>query len=212
MPDEQPPLSPSESELAAIASRQTPDGFLNQLVLLAERGAGIGLGLLVNGMVVTGQLGPPERIADEIDAERRMIVSRSPRPDDLTEDEWVEQTERFATTAMRAVENWREDLEELNVEADAHAGPGGPDPETAPADLARRAIGANARSHLTLADAQLFAPGQRGVTSLPVMRIAIRQVAGWWILRTDELGDSKVTLWRENEPTDRQLTESERPG
>ena len=83
MSDEQRPLSPSESELAAIASRQTPDGFLNQLVLLAERGAGIGLGLLLNGMVVTGQLVPPERIAAEIDAERRMIVSRSPRPDDV---------------------------------------------------------------------------------------------------------------------------------
>jgi hypothetical protein len=200
MSDEQPPLSPSESELAAIASRQTPDGFLNQLVLLAERGAGIGLGLLLNGMVVTGQLVPPERIAAEIDAERRMIVSRSPRPDDLTDDEWSKQTERFATTAMRAVDAWREDLEQLNVEADAHAGPDGLDPETAPAELARRAIGANARSHLTLADARLFAPGHRGVTCLPVMRIAIRQLAGWWILRTDALGDSKLVLWPQDDP------------
>jgi hypothetical protein len=56
----------------------------------------------------------------------------------------------------------------------------------------RPGIRANARAHLTLREPRLFAPAQPGFTSLPVMRIAISQVGGWWLFRSDERGKQQA--------------------
>lgn len=199
MPDEE-PLSPNDVNLALLTSRRAPDPFLAELAQRAEIGVGLGVGLLVNGMVIMGGLAPPKPMAEDIDAEWLAAMDRSDRPEDTSEEEWAETRERVATREANAVKVQREELEQLDADAKPHRGPDGLDLATIPAELGRRAINANAYSHLTVKNAHIVAPGQVGVTVVEVMRVAIDQVAGWWILRTDEKGGNHTTLWTTDSP------------
>jgi hypothetical protein len=194
------PLTPNDANLAQIASRDALDGFLNDLV---ERAvvlrAGLGVGLLVNGMIVMGILAPPDDFAAGIDAEWLRLFDSLDRPDDSTEQEWAEAREKVATRTQKRVESYRELLDQLEIDSQAHNDGEGLDVEAIPGDLARRAIGANSFSHLTLRDVRITAPAQVGVTHLDAMRVAVRQIAGWWILETDGHGKNSTVLW---EPVD----------
>jgi hypothetical protein len=195
------PLSPNDVNLAHLANRHGPDVFLAELAQRAELGLGLGVAVLVNGMVIMGGLAPPMEMAEDIDAEWLAAVDRAGRPDDMSEADWTAMRERVSKRQADAVDAQRESLEKLDADSQAHNEGGGLDLETIPAELARRAIHANTISHLTLRDAHIFAPGQTGVTAVRVMRIAIDQIGGWWLLRTDERGGNHTTLWATDNPS-----------
>jgi hypothetical protein len=193
------PLLPNDANLAILASRHAADPFLQELAQRADIGAGVGVGLLVNGMVVMGGLAQPEEMAKQIDAEWAAAISRSEMPEDTSEEEWAATRERVATRETRGAEERREQIAQLDADA-KELGEGGLDLYTSPADIARRALIANAYSHLTITKAHIFAPGQVGVTAIDLMRVAVDQISGWWLLRTDEDGGNHTALWQTDLP------------
>jgi hypothetical protein len=200
MSDEQ-PLHPSERDLAAVASRRAQDAYLAELVQRASVGAGLPVGLLVNGMIVLGQLAPPELIAKVIDTEWQGVLARIDKPHDMTDEEWAESCERGSTRAMRLTERYRAELDQLGEDAKPYGDPDGIDVAIAPADIGRRTIAANMYSHVTIAEARIVAPGQPGTTTVPALRIAADQIAGWWVLPSDAAGKFSASLWRTDDPS-----------
>lgn len=199
-PTDERTLSPAEAELSVIANRTAGDGFLGDLLFLADADAGFPVGLLLNGMVVSGQLAPRRAFAEEIDTQRRNMVARLPTPDGQTDEEWAETVETFSTQATRATDDYLAELEQLDKDIEAYGGRGGVEVRKLPAELGRRVIAADAWSYLTLRQVKISAPGQVGVTQVAVMRVAIAQIAGWWVLATDEEGNSRLALWETNVP------------
>lgn len=195
MSDEE-PLSPNEANLAHLANRHGPDLFLTELVQRAELSAGLGVALLVNGMIIMGSLASPMRMAEEIDAEWLGAFDLAGRPEDLSEEEWAEMREKVSKRQADSVREQLDALEKLGEDAEPYAESGGTDALAVPAELGRRLIHGNTVSHLTVKDAHIFAPGQQGMTAVDVMRVAIDQVGGWWLLRTDGEGRNVSVLWR----------------
>lgn len=200
MHDEEPPLNPSELNLALLTSRHEPDPFLVQLAQRSKIAGGFGLGLLINGMVVVGGLTRPSDFANMVDAEWRKAANAFERPDNTSAEEWAAIVERVATQGARIIADEAERAERFHEQGEFYRGPEGFDVETIPAPIARAAIVANSASHLTLKDARIFAPSQPVPTIVPVLRVAIDQVAGWWILASDEKGNASVRLWHADDP------------
>jgi hypothetical protein len=200
MHDEAPPLDPNELNLALLASRHEPDPFLVQLAQRSKIAGGFGLGLLVNGMIVIGGLARPSDFAETVDAEWQKAMNLNERPDGTSEEEWASLIERVSTQGAKIIADEIEHEERFHEQGEFYRGPEGFDANTIPAAIARAAIVANAASHLTLRGARIFAPPQPGPTIVPVLRVAIHQVAGWWILATDETGNASFQLWRTDDP------------
>jgi hypothetical protein len=190
-------LSPNEANLAHIASRNVSDVFLADLMQRADiLGTGLGVALLVNGMVIMGALAPSTAMAEEVDAEWLGVLDHANQPPDTSDEEWSNLRARVGARQMTASETRRRMLDRLDAEAKAYNHDGeGLDVEAIPQSLARRAIQANAVSHLTIRDARIVAPGQAGVTTVGVLRVAINQIGAWWLLRTDENGVAHTALW-----------------
>jgi hypothetical protein len=149
-------------------------------------------------MIVAGQLAPIDALAEELDAERRTLIHRLPKPDDSSEEEWAETREAFSTLTASVVEERRGRVAQLDDDLNEHGDDW--DLRTLPAGLARRVIDLHTRAHLTLREVRIAAPGQVGVTQLAVLRIQLAQVAGWWVLRSDEQGRSSFALWQTDVP------------
>ncbi|MDO8213535.1 hypothetical protein [Conexibacter sp. CPCC 206217] len=194
MSDDQ-PLHPSALDLAHIEMRGAPDAMLNDLLLWADIGLGLGVALLVNGMVIMGQLGRPEAMANAVDAQLTTVYMRLPKPDGLSDEEWTRAGRNISTQITSGVAVFREQLEELEQDAEPHGGRGGIDITSVPAELARRIISADVRTHLTIENARISAPAQPGATRVAVMRVPVSAVAGWWLLESDETGRSSTPLW-----------------
>lgn len=151
-------------------------------------------------MIVIGGLTRSNDFAETVDAEWRKAMSTSDRPADMSDEEWNALIERISTQSGQIIAEQVEHEERFHERGDFYRGPDGLDASTVPAGIARAAVIANSASHLTLRDARIFAPSQPGSTSIPVLRIAIDQVSGWWILASDESGNATFQLWRTDDP------------
>jgi hypothetical protein len=194
------PLGPDEFNLALLASRSAPDALLKQLADRAEVGGGVGVALLVNGMLVMGKLAKAEEMAEDIDAEWTTIMDAADAPDNISAEEWAETRKRVTSQGAKEIQAQREEEEQISSEAEPHRGETGLDPSAMPAELTRRAIVRNGHCHLTLIKASIAAPGTPGVIPVKVMRVAIDQIGGWWLLRSDEKGNSSQRLWSTDAP------------
>ncbi|MGI8801338.1 MAG: hypothetical protein ACR2KV_04075 [Solirubrobacteraceae bacterium] len=194
------PLDPADRDLAAVGSYAVQDAFLLDLILLADSGISTSVGLLINGMIVLGAVSSPALAAGEVDAERRRIASMSAQPEGMSDQEWEAAQERFAGANRRALE--RTDRERTALERDVEFYSGGEpvDESAAPAGLTRRVIGQRARPFLTLCDVQVVAPGTPGVARVAVLRVAVDEIAGWWVIRHDETGRASFPLFQVEEP------------
>jgi hypothetical protein len=191
------PLTPGELDLAALGAYAVQDGFLLDLIMLADEGISTSVGLLINGMIVLGAISSPSLAAGEVDAERRRIAGMSRRPEGMSDDEWAEAQEEFATantTAFQRTEAERARLErEVAIEAelaDQPINPAGVRPQ-----LARDMIAYRARPFLTLREVQIVAPGNRGIANLAVVRVTVAQISAWWVIRHDEAGRASFPLF-----------------
>ena len=195
------PLGPADHDLAAVGSYAVQDGFLLDLIVLADSGISTSVGLLINGMIVLGAVSPPSLAAGEVDAERRRIARMSERPAELSDEEWDAAQERFANANRRALERSEGERERLERDVEFYSGGQPIDEAVAPADLTRRLIAHRARPYLTLCDVQIVAPGNPGVARIAVLRVAVRQISAWWVIRHDETGRASFPLFQIDEPS-----------
>lgn len=195
------PLGPPDHDLAALGSYAVQDGFLLDLIMLADSGISTSVGLLLNGMIVLGAVSAPGLAAGEVDAERRRIVAMTDRPAELSDDEWTAAENRFSGANRRAVERTEEDRARLDRDVEVYAGSDPIDEAAAPADLTRRLIRHRARPFLTLCDVQIVAPGNPGVARVAVLRVAVAQITAWWVIRHDETGRASFPLFQVDDPT-----------
>ncbi len=194
------PLGPADHDLAALGSYAVQDGFLLDLIVLADSGISTSVGLLVNGMIVLGAVSPPSLAAGEVDAERRRIARMSERPAELSDEEWDSAQERFANANRRALERTERERERLERDIEFYSGGEPVDEALASADLTRRLISHRARPYLTLSDVQIVAPGNPGVARVAVLRVAVGQINAWWVIRHDETGRASFPLFQVDEP------------
>jgi hypothetical protein len=193
------PLTPGELDLAALGAYAVQDGFLLDLIMLADEGISTSVGLLINGMIVLGAISSPSLAAGEVDAERRRIAAVSRQPEGMSDEEWAEAQETFATANTTAFERTEAERSRLEREVAAEArraeepvNPAGVRPQ-----LARDMIAYRARPFLTLREVQIVAPGNRGIANIAVMRVAVGQINGWWVIRHDETGRASFPLFED---------------
>ncbi len=191
-------LAPFERDTYDLALRSAPDPFLGDLIELAEHGTELAVGLLVNGMVVIGRLDRDEAMAQSLATMRRRLIDRSPKPEGQSDEQWAAVQEGFSNAPLQFVGQRRVVEAELNEELQRRAVDGVLDTDALPEPIARQFRELTSRSHITLTDARIAAPGQDGMTALPVMRVTVREISGWWFAMPDEDGTSNIELWSEN--------------
>ncbi len=196
------PLGPADQDLAALGSYAVQDGFLLDLIGLADNGITTSVGLLINGMIVLGAVSAPSLAAGEVDAERRRIAKMSEQPEGMSDEEWTTAHERFANANRQALGRTELERERLERDVEAYAGAEPVDESVAPAELTRRLIAHRARPFLTLSDVQIVAPGHAGVARIAVLRVAVAQINAWWVIRHDEAGRASFPLFQVEESPD----------
>jgi hypothetical protein len=196
------PLGPSDQDIAALGSYAVQDGFLLDLIVLADSGISTSVGLMINGMIVLGAVSPPVLAAGEVDAERRRIAGMSEQPEEMSDQEWEAAQARFAGVNRRAIERTERERTRLERDVEIYASGEPIDESLAPAELTRRLIAHRARPFLTLCDVQIVAPGNPGVARIAVLRVAVRQISAWWVIRHDESGRASFPLFQVDEPPD----------
>lgn len=196
MADDSPPLSGPERDLMRLAARDVPDEFLMALQAMAKQRLNEQVGLLVNGMIVVGELSEPEVLASLMQVRRGAQIERAERPDGLSDAEWDELAQDWISEPVRMVEEMiaREAAVDEALEPYL-SGDDAPRSREIPGELERQLESLRTSSHITLTNATITAAGVQATTSVPVMRIAIRQVAGWWLAPLNEDGTTSISLW-----------------
>jgi hypothetical protein len=194
----QAPLSPSEIDIARIAAQLGhQDGYLLDLIQLADRDLGLVIGILLNGMIVIGSLAPSEEMAEAIDVERAGLAERFGRdhkPEDQTAEEWEETLNEFSSATSMFLRKIRAEEEELDARL-AEIDEDVVDPATLPAELGRKLLDLQGRAFLTLRNVQIAAPAQAGVMKIPLLRVSVGQIDAWWPIHLDEEGKANFKLF-----------------
>jgi hypothetical protein len=194
MPDE--PLSQAERDIAAVAAAlPAGDPLLVDLANFADVGAPAAVALLLNGMIVFGALSSIRPMAEEVDAhfakvsEAGLAAMESPSEEERRN---LGQLATLSTSKVELFDRWRE---QTKADAEPYLGDDGFAFDKAPAELSRRMILLETKHYLTLTDVQILAPGQPAATHVPVMRVAVADVTGWWIVPVDENDNASLQLW-----------------
>ncbi|MBO9532856.1 MAG: hypothetical protein J7513_07785 [Solirubrobacteraceae bacterium] len=194
---DEPKLSAPDRDLFDLSLRTQPDPYLSDLVELAHHGTELAVGLLVNGMVIIGRLNRQEAIAAALSSMRRVLIDSSPKPDDQTDEQWEQVREQFSNAPLLYSQDRAEQEAAVYEAIGEYVVDGSVDVNDLPEDLARQVREVSARPHLTLTDARIAAPGQQGMTSLPVIRVAAAQVSAWWFAMPEADGTSNIELWND---------------
>lgn len=189
------PLTGSERDQLRQAVRDAPDEFLMSLLAMARQRLREHVGILVNGMIVIGELNEPEALASLLRVRRGAQIERAERPEGLSDDEWEAMALSWINEPTSMVEDHRAREEALEEALEPFAVDGPPRSRELPGELERQLEALRTYSHITLTDATITAPGVTSTTSVPVMRIAVRQVSGWWLAPLNEDGSSSINLW-----------------
>lgn len=191
--DEDDHLTPADRDAIVAAAQGGTDRFLRDLLLLADSGIALSVGLLLNGMVVFGALGRLEEAAADLSAARGTAFANISKPDEMSDDEWEETRRNFLAVPHMRVEKFREAITAIEAEKAEH----GEDKHVTelPAALGRRVVEASIRKHITLVNANIMAAGVTGPTNVPMMRVAVEHIAAWWPLHFDENGVSTTRMW-----------------
>jgi hypothetical protein len=195
------PLTPQEQDIAELAAARTVhDGYLSQLLGLADDGVSTYVGMIVNGIVVVGTLSSADKMAKRVDEHRSWLAGSSRKggtpPEGVTAEEFENSLRTFSSAATTAYEAHRAEMDEIADEAGPYLTEDGQlDFKTAPARVARRVISLWYRHSITLTEVQVFAPGQAGLMKLPVMRVTLDQVSAWWVIPLDSEGQANFTLF-----------------
>lgn len=168
-------LSNRDRDLAEIAAESKPDVMLS---ILADTVGGTTyvLGLLANGMTIYGRTVSAREMATMLDAENERMFARSSTEERGRQTNASEQIRNLWTTA---IEKQEAEERELVVHT-----PG--DIDELPEELGRKIIRGR-QSALTLRDVRVFPPGSPSF-EVPLLRVRLSTVSGWWLVSTDEDG------------------------
>lgn len=198
VPDE--PLSPADHDLAQIAAASNAhDAYLLDLVELADNNLSTSVGLLVDGVFITGTLTSAKAIAEDVDQAHTWLANQSRRhadPKELEDDELQKSLNEFSTSALKAYEHYEQAIVKIHEEAKPYLSDDGFAFDKAPAAISRSLIKVHQRAAITLRDAQIVAPGQAGIAQLPVLRVAVAHIAAWWVIQLDPEGHASFQLFR----------------
>ena len=162
------PLSGPERDLMRLASRDAPDEFLMALQAMAKQRLHEQVGLLVNGMIVIGELGDPEVLASLLQVRRGAQIERAERPDGLSDEEWDQLAQDWISEPVRMVEDLqaREAAVDEALEPYLEPEDGPPRSREIPAELERQLEGFRTSSHITLTNATITVePGGQKATT-----------------------------------------------
>jgi hypothetical protein len=190
-----PPLTESEADLANIAASQRFDGFLQTLAGLADAGAGIPIGILVGPTIIIGTLAPEREMAEALDSLIGAVLAKA---DDVTDGREDEDDAGEAPFSMYtdAAQARRDAKTKTRARYESEFGDAKFDFGAMPRDLARKIIRAS-DTVLTLSDVRIVRPGSKDPVSLPVMRVGLHQITGWWVLEMDpETGQASFSIPR----------------
>ncbi len=177
-------LSNPEVDLAYLQASQRPDGYLVELAGLSDIGLSTVLGVLVGGTTIIGRLVPEIEMAKVMDEHLSSLLQLAKRTAESTEEK--QQLAEADTSPHQTVAEERQAArKDIRERVEAEVGDGDIEPTELPEELARRLAQNSSPPALTLADASVLPPGAKAAISVPVLRIAIRQVGGWWIIPTD---------------------------
>jgi hypothetical protein len=194
---DEPKLSAPDRDLFDLALRSQPDPYLSDLVELAHHGTELAVGLLVNGMVIIGRLNRQEAIAQALSTMRRRLIDSSPKPDDQSDEQWEQVRDSFAGAPLQYSADRDQFEASVYEQIGEYVVDGSVDVNDLPEDLARQIREVSARPHLTLTDARIAAPGQTGMTALPVIRVAAPHITAWWFAMPEADGTSNIDLWND---------------
>lgn len=193
-------MEPADVDLVRLRAVSEPDAYLQDLVELADQGITALIGVLINGMVAVGTLVGSEKIAEAVD-DVRVAVAEIARgvdlPEGLSQEDYGASLDALGTrmkTAHKKIEARRRATFE---EAVGYVDDDRFDERQAPADLTRRMFLASTRAHLTLIQPKIYAPGQNGLMSIPILRVPMSQISGWWPIPVDENGTAQVTFFEQ---------------
>lgn len=173
---------------------------MRDLIEFADAGVGLPIALLINGMIVMGALAQSEVIAEHLDQNRRRITDGLKRPDGISADDWKKKLEALGTQSMRGVQTHRDEEAALETKIEDFESKTD-ETEQLPEDLERGLINQEHWPNLTLKDVQINAPGQVGITRVPVMRVNVGLIAAWWAPQIDENGNARLTLFESDPPS-----------
>lgn len=166
-------LSRTERYLTELATAHSSDYFLLQLVARAQDGLPSPIAVLTNGMIIFGALVRSRDMAERMDADREKFLRGVGKPENISDEKWAQfleiEREKFADgwdESYKAEQQFFKDL-----------------PEDGPlsAEQEEELIIYQRRPFLTITQARILAPGQAGVTRVPMMRVPMAAINGWWV-------------------------------
>jgi hypothetical protein len=177
-------LSNPEVDLAYLQASQRLDRYLVELAGLSGVGLGTVLGVLVGGTTIIGRLVPDIEMAKAMDDHLSSMLQLAKRAAGSPEEEQL-LADVDTSPHQKAAEERQAAKTSLRERVEAEVGDGDIEPTKLPEDLARRLAQDSSPPALTLADASVLPPGAKAAITVPILRVAIRQVGGWWIVPTD---------------------------
>jgi tetratricopeptide (TPR) repeat protein len=179
-------LAPAERDLALIAARHSQDPMLSVVVDLGLA-TDVRIGLLVNGMVMFGDIASPKELADVVDRAQARVFARATKPRDMSDEAWRALGERMASSNGAAVADLlaqRQAVRDQLTSLD--------DPTRIPGSLERRRIEFETRVTLTLRNVTVR-PGEGAADmNLPIVRVSDAHVVAWWLLEAAEEADARM--------------------
>ncbi len=114
MAEEPEPLSAPDRDLMRLAARDAPDEFLMTLQVMARQRLSEQVGLLVNGMIIVGEISDPEVLAALMQVRRGRQIERAERPEGLSDAEWDEMAQSWIDEPVAMIEDQRRREAELD--------------------------------------------------------------------------------------------------
>ncbi len=177
-------LSTPEVDLANLAASQRLDRYLVELASLSNVGLSTVLGVLIGGTIIIGRLVPEREVAKAMDEHISSVFQLAKQAAESPEEKQAF-AEGDSTAHQRAAEERQAAGTRLRERTEAEVGDGDIEPTALPEELARFLVQDSAPPALTLAEASVLPPGAKAAISVPVLRVAVRQVGAWWIVPTD---------------------------
>lgn len=192
-------LTPEARRLEEIKLRLAGDSLLNYLVMLASGrtfNMSLNITLILDGVLVRGQMIPPHELASALDAQVASAVADAPinftNPPEPNNEAEIRRVlgESLERAFQKVLERREQRVERAHAAMEEAWGPPNswdenwlPNPDELPDEVVEDALEAMALpSTVTLRDAEILWPASGRWTPVGYMRIALSHVSGWCLM------------------------------
>lgn len=156
-----------------VIGQESTDGLLEHVALIGRLGAAVGIGLLVDGVMLLGAVTPHLRFAESVSEATRAALQNLDWPDESLEEVVGAFVEVENHVAERA-DSDRSVLEKYSMDSTLD------DVEMKDAFEFLRAL--RDRTILDLQDVSMYYDGNPEAIRLSVMRVHMEKISAWWPL------------------------------